>query len=179
MSNTTSFVIVEKNGDLKTSKVKDFRLEDLYRKCGFKKQEGFNVIQTYEIELRPNETHSDVDDIQVASIIKLYGKQEGRGGNENKHDFPSVNDLIFGTCALVGFNSVGDVIQFTKEEWRRIEEQINGGYEDLDATAEADENEEDELDGIPDELKTKEGYLKDGFVVDDVLEEEEYHYDNY
>jgi hypothetical protein len=35
------------------------------------------------------------------------------------------------------------------------------------------------LDGIPDELKTKEGYLKDGFVVDDVLEEEEYHYDNY
>ena len=75
-----------------------------------------------------------------------------------------------------------------------------GGFEDLDATAAEDENEEDELDDIPDSMKTKEGYLKDGFVVDDPsdnstkesqetqelsddednmseLEEEEYEYD--
>ena len=30
------------------------------------------------------------------------------------------------------------------------------------------ENESDELDDIPDEMKTKSGYLKDDFVVDDV-----------
>jgi hypothetical protein len=30
-----------------------------------------------------------------------------------------------------------------------------------------DDNEEDELANVPDEMKTSEGYLKDGFVVDD------------
>ena len=39
--------------------------------------------------------------------------------------------------------------------------------EDLSKTAEEDENEIDELESIPTDLKTKEGYLKDGFVVED------------
>ena len=46
-------------------------------------------------------------------------------------------------------------------------EKLYGGFEDLSKLALEDENEEDELDSIPAHLKTKEGYLKDGFVVDD------------
>ena len=38
---------------------------------------------------------------------------------------------------------------------------------DLTKTEKEDEEEEDELDNIPAEMKTKEGYLKDGFIVDD------------
>ena len=34
------------------------------------------------------------------------------------------------------------------------------------ATAKEDEEEEDELANVPKEKKTKQGYLKDGFVVD-------------
>ena len=34
-------------------------------------------------------------------------------------------------------------------------------------TIEEDENEEDELEDVPDDMKTKHGYLKDGFVVED------------
>ena len=45
-------------------------------------------------------------------------------------------------------------------------EKLFGGFEDLAATAKEDEEEEDELDGIPASKKTKHGYLKDGFVVD-------------
>ena len=41
-----------------------------------------------------------------------------------------------------------------------------GGFEDLAATAKEDEEEEDELANVPKEKKTKQGYLKDGFVVD-------------
>ena len=41
-----------------------------------------------------------------------------------------------------------------------------GGFEDLASTAVEDEEEEDELTNIPKEKKTKQGYLKDGFVVD-------------
>jgi hypothetical protein len=50
-----------------------------------------------------------------------------------------------------------------------------GGFEDLTTTAVEDENEEDELENVPKNKKTKHGYLKDGFVVDssDGDEEEE------
>jgi hypothetical protein len=45
-------------------------------------------------------------------------------------------------------------------------EKLFGGFEDLAATYAEDEAEEDELDSIPASKKTKQGYLKDGFVVD-------------
>ena len=48
----------------------------------------------------------------------------------------------------------------------KLYEKLFGGFEDLSATAEEDENEIDELANIPKEKKTKQGYLKDGFVVD-------------
>ena len=41
------------------------------------------------------------------------------------------------------------------------------------ATALEDEMEVDELANVPKELKTKEGYLKDGFVVSDEGDEDE------
>jgi hypothetical protein len=50
--------------------------------------------------------------------------------------------------------------------WGKIYEKLFGGFEDLAATAAEDENEEDELANVPKEKKTKQGYLKDGFVVD-------------
>jgi hypothetical protein len=42
-----------------------------------------------------------------------------------------------------------------------------GGFENLADSIAEDENEEDELDNIAAEMKTKSGYLKDDFVVDD------------
>jgi hypothetical protein len=52
------------------------------------------------------------------------------------------------------------------ELWEKIYEKLFGGFEDLASTAIEDENEIDELESIPKEKKTKQGYLKDGFVVD-------------
>ena len=60
-----------------------------------------------------------------------------------------------------------------------IYEKLFGGFEDLAATAEEDDKEIDELEKVPSEMKTKDGYLKDGFVVDDdnsELSYEEYEY---
>ena len=59
------------------------------------------------------------------------------------------------------------------ELWEKIYEKLFGGFEDLSATAKEDEEEEDELDNIPNEFKTKQGYLKDGFVVDSSEEDED------
>ena len=45
-------------------------------------------------------------------------------------------------------------------------EKLFGGFEDLAATCAEDDAEIDELENVPKEKKTKQGYLKDGFVVD-------------
>ena len=50
--------------------------------------------------------------------------------------------------------------------WEKMYEKLFGGFEDLAATCLEDELEIDELDSIPADKKTKQGYLKDGFVVD-------------
>ena len=50
--------------------------------------------------------------------------------------------------------------------WEKIYEKLFGGFEDLGVTAAEDDNEEDELANVPKHKKTKNGYLKDGFVVD-------------
>jgi hypothetical protein len=50
--------------------------------------------------------------------------------------------------------------------WEKIYEKLFGGFEDISATAVEDDNEEDELENVPKHKKTKNGYLKDGFVVD-------------
>ena len=58
----------------------------------------------------------------------------------------------------------------TLEEWEKCYEKLFGGFESL---GEDDSDETDELDEISDSEKTKEGYHKDGFVVDDDDDEDE------
>ena len=41
MSQPLDVIIVEKGGSLKALAVKDFKLDELYKKCGFKKGEDF------------------------------------------------------------------------------------------------------------------------------------------
>ena len=163
-----TYVLVEKTGELKTTTVKIFNEDDLFKKCGFKKSDGFNVICTYHV----NELFEE------PIKVRLYGKVAGRSGSENKHEFPPPADtvLIFGTCLLIALTKENEVINLTKEMWNSIEEQLFGGFEDITSS---NEDSEDELENVPDEYKTKEGYLKDGFVVDDdELSEEEYEYDD-
>jgi len=79
--------------------------------------------------------------------------------------------------ALIAYNN-NETYDLTEELWNNYYEYLFGGFEDLATSAIDDENEEDELANIPDEMKTKDGYLKDGFVVDDdsELSFEEYEY---
>ena len=58
------------------------------------------------------------------------------------------------------------------KEWEKFYEELFGGFENLADTAKEDENEIDELANVPAEMKTKTGYLKDDFVVEDNLVED-------
>ena len=103
----------------------------------------------------------------------MFGKLEGKANMENKYDFPPPvdNKLYFGACCLVGYirndTNVRSPIHLTIDLWNKIYEKLFGGFEDLTLTCNDDDDEEDELENIPKNMKTKKGgYLKDGFVVD-------------
>ena len=46
-----SIIIVEKSGDLKTLNVKDYKEEELYKKGGFKKSDGFIKHTAWNVKI--------------------------------------------------------------------------------------------------------------------------------
>jgi hypothetical protein len=161
MSQPLTIVIVEKVGALNSLSIKDFKVEELYKKCGFKKGNGF---------IKQVEWNAKYDGKKY--FVEVYAKTEGRGNSENKYDFPPPIDsvLFFGSCAIVAYvkqdNGSKCYVDLSLQLWNKIYEKLFGGFEDLAATAVEDEEELDELAKVPKEKKTKQGYLKDGFVVD-------------
>jgi len=161
MSQPLTIVIVEKGGSLKSLSIKDFKAEDLYKKCGFKKSEDF---------IKQIEWNAKFDGKKY--FIEVFAKTEGRPNSENKYDFPPpiYNKLFFGSCAVLAYHKKDDgnkvYTDLSLALWNKIYEKLFGGFEDLATTAKEDEEEEDELANVPKEKKTKNGYLKDGFVVD-------------
>jgi hypothetical protein len=161
MSQPLSVIIVEKGGNLKILTIKEFKLEDLYKKCGFKKGDDF---------LKQVEWTAKYDGIKY--YIEVFAKTDGRANSENKYDFPPPIDkkLFFGSCAILAYFKKDDDIKVYTDLslplWNKIYEKLFGGFENLVATAIEDEEEIDELANVPKEKKTKQGYLKDGFVVD-------------
>ena len=156
----TSILIVEKGGDLKSLSVKDYKEDELFKKCGFKKADGFSKQTEWTIKLSGSKY-----------VVSVYGKTEGKANGENKYDFPPPIDnvLFFGSCALVCHKVEGGtttICNLTLDLWEKMYEKLFGGFEDLAATCAEDEAEIDELENVPKEKKTKQGYLKDGFVVD-------------
>jgi len=170
MSQPLNIIIVERTGTLKMLAIKDFKEEELFKKCGFKKSEDFVKQTEWNVKYDSKKYY-----------IQVFAKTDGRANSENKYDFPPPidNKLFFGCCAIVAYlkNSDGTKLytNLTLQLWDKIYEKLFGGFEDLAATAIEDENEEDELANVPKEKKTKQGYLKDGFVVDssDDIDEDE------
>jgi hypothetical protein len=161
MSQPLSIIIVEKSGTLKPLLIKDFKEEELYKKCGFKKAEDFTKQTEWAAKYDGKKYY-----------IQVFAKTDGRANSENKYDFPPPIDtkLFFGSCAIIAFikntNGTKTYVDLTIPLWSKMYEKLFGGFEDLTTTAAEDEEEEDELANVPKEKKTKHGYLKDGFVVD-------------
>lgn len=161
-------LIVNKDATLTPYKIKEFNEEKLFKKCGFKSSNGFDCFSTWSIRLSGQKY-----------FVRLYGKNTGKTTSENKYEFPPPADniLLFGNAILVAFTKHKETDELcatdlTQEHWLQVENKLFGGLDDLSNTAEDDENEEDELDNIPSSLKTKQGYLKDNFVVSSSEEDE-------
>lgn len=152
----SSVIIVEKNGTVRRVSIssKTLNVSELCKKSGFKTADGFNCAHTWTIELN-----------SVEYKLQVFGKTKGKAGSENKYEFPPPieNVLFFGNCAVV--NIVKDEItDMSTNDFNDIMDYLQGGYSDIDNS---DEDEDDELEDETDLPKTKEGYVKDDFIVDD------------
>ena len=111
-----SIIIIEKLGTLKSVVMKDYKEEELYKKCGFKKGDGFLKHHEWSVKLNGEKV-----------FISLYGKTDGRANSENKYDFPPPidNTLFFGSCLLLGKKSDKKTcLDLTLENWEKIYEKL-------------------------------------------------------
>lgn len=159
MPNSAQIVIIDKTGTIKSSNVPiDFEETELYKKCRFKKPDNFEKRHTWKLRMEGESLR-----------VTLYARDHGVVNTENKYDLPPPVDttLYFGSIALVARTKDGALVSMDEDMWLKIYEALFGGFENLADTAAADAEESDELEGLPDEMKTAHGYLKDNFVVDD------------
>jgi hypothetical protein len=159
----TTVLLVEKLGTIKPLKIKEFKEEELYKKCGYKSATNFKKQHTWKCRING-----------TTYYIHLFAKSDiGHSIGENKYEFPPPVDsvLYFGTCLLAASvmsdsDRTTEPVSLSVDLWNQIYNKLYGGFENLADTAEEDANEVDELEHVPPHKKTPEGYLKDGFVVD-------------
>lgn len=151
---------IEKSGSIKEHELKTYDEAQLYKKAGFKSAEGFELQTEWGAEVN-NKKYS----------VSVYGKTNGRAGQENKYEFPPPidNTLFFGACVLVNKQN-GAPTSITKDEWKLVYDHLYGGFEDI-GDEDSEESDDDVSDSAP---RTKEGYVKDDFIVDDDEEDEDY-----
>ena len=91
--------------------------------------------------------------------INLYGRTKQKESTKIvKYDFPPPvdNKIFYGQCLLVNPQEALTIV-----EWEKIYEELMGGFEDINSDSDVSEEETEGLN------LTKEGYVKDGFVVSD------------
>lgn len=165
-------VIIEKSGSVVTKKIKSFDVSNLYKSCNFRKNESFEPRIVWKKK-------------KIQYI--LYSKNSGRESSINKYELPPPVDkvLYYGNICIIAVKSIknyklsvlkefnfpkkSEIVDFTKEDWSKMYEKLMGGFENLGSQ----DTEEESFDSIPDEMKTKEGYMLDGFVVEDSGDEED------
>ena len=147
-------LVVEKTGIIKESVLKTWNEEELYKKAGFKTKNGFTMATTWTVKNINKKSYT----------INVYGKTDGRANQENKYEFPPPIDetLFFGSCLIVNMKD-NKPASLTTAEWTCIYEKLYGGFESL-GEEDSESDESDESENVP---KTKSGYVKDGFIVDD------------
>ena len=157
-------ILIERNGDVKQISTKNkLEMKELYKKCKFRNDNDFDKRATWTCD---------------GSYISIYAKDSGKSKTENKTELPAPIDvpLYFGPILVLRHSdekiTETNIIDMTKDVWDNFYEKSMGGSVSL---GEEDSYSEEEIH--PEEDLTKDGYLKDGFVVEEEeedIEDEQY-----
>ena len=183
---TFSYITIDKNGTIKEhANAKTLKEDELYKKANYKiKDDDFKKQTTWENVLK------QPDGTIQSFRISLYAKKTGRANTENKYDFPPPvdNDLYYGTCLLLSNYdaTTGTASSLTVPLWEKIYERLFGGFistknggggangEGGNGADDSDEDDDEDEDDDDDDISlTKEGYVKDDFIVGDDDEEQQ------
>lgn len=155
----TTYLVIQKDGNIKQMSSKLLSEDVLYKRAGFTTNAHFKCYAKWSVENIKNKNYT----------IHVYGKTDGRANQENEYDFPPPidNTLFFGNCLII--NKEDDIpVDITKSEWKDIYENLFGGFEEINSEEDESESEDD---GLP---RTKSGYVKDDFIVDDDEVDDDY-----
>lgn len=118
---TLSIVLVDREGNLKNLNVKNFSENELYKRCGFKKDTNFSL----RCSISPTINY-------VQHKFAFYGKSEGNNNFENKYDLLSMLKVkIYGSFAIVAYNENNEPINLYVDNWNFIYEQLKTNCDDL------------------------------------------------
>jgi hypothetical protein len=169
-------LVIDKMGAIKEINIKEYKEEDLHKKANFKSAEGFALQTTWTgLSVKEPSVKPDIS-------VSVYGKKAGKAGQENKYEFPPPIDsvLFFGGCVLVAKTESDESVRDLRvSTWNKIYDTLMGGFEDIlssplgDHEVQEEEDEEEEEDIDPN-LIGKNGYVRDGFVVEDDEDDAEY-----
>ena len=106
------YIIIDKTGTIQEVFMKKFIEEDILKKCGFRKADGFSCVYIWK----------NIIFNSVKYNIQLWGKERGKNNTQNKYIFPSPiinNHVIYGKCALFcsSNNNDNNYIDLTKDIW--------------------------------------------------------------
>jgi len=98
---------IEKTGDIKYIKITD--TNELYKKCGFRKDIGFEKITNWEKTI-----NGDIMNIE------LWGRTSGKNNIKNNYKFPKpFNQNIYGNCSLI-YKQNDITLDLTEELWNKM-----------------------------------------------------------
>jgi len=97
---------IEKNGDINYINIDT--ITELYKKCGFRKDIGFDKITSWKINEKSNNN------------IELWGRTFGKKNLKNTYKFPeSLNKKIYGNCSII-YKEEEEITNLTQEIWNKI-----------------------------------------------------------
>ena len=157
ISSMMQIIIIEKDGNMKYGVIKE--LPDLYKKCGFRKSEGFSQITTWK--------KTDI-------VVELWGRVEGKNNVKNCYEFPkNVVKQIYGNCCVIA-KSKNMLINIDEDLWKKMSNnftQDDNDKNENDNDDKTDTDKEEVLDYSSDDSSSSE----DSFM-DSELKEESYIY---
>lgn len=137
-------LIVEKEGNIKSKKKETNTIDDLYKSCGFRKNDNFDKINTIE---------KVIDNENI--IVELWGRKIGKNNIKNNYKFPeSLNiPILYGNCCLIRIDN--NIIDLDETMWNKIGN-INTETTPMDIDCKKNDDIDDGLDnGLDNEIENK------------------------
>ena len=131
-------------------------------------EDGFNIISQC---INSDKYTSHTWKLNNNKFITCFGKSSGKEKYINKFEIPPPldNNLFYNDVYFVYTNSnnikENNICKLNETIWNDIYEELFGGFETLDELS-SDDDSDDSDDEYSNLEKTKEGYAKDGFIVD-------------